>query len=124
MELSPRAHRFIDDRPWLIMAVMVVTSVIVAICLINLDHALDLNPGPDRSWLYGGTADSALSLLSTVAGSAITVAGVIFSATFVTMQLASSSYTPRVVQALSRRWILQAVMGAFLGNFAYSIMVL
>jgi uncharacterized membrane protein len=52
------------------------------------------------------------------------VAGVIFSATFVTMQLASSSYTPRVVQALSRRWVFQVVLGTFLGSFAYSIVVL
>lgn len=106
------------------MAAIVLFSTLAGMGLVRLDQVLKLNPAPSRIWLYGGTADSAISLLSAVASSAITVAGVVFSATFVTMQLASSQYTPRVVQALSRKWYLHGVLGAFLGNFIFSVIVL
>ncbi|MCO5223771.1 MAG: DUF2254 domain-containing protein [Thermomicrobiales bacterium] len=106
------------------MAAIVLLSALAGMGLVRLDQLIQLNPSPSRVWLYGGTAESAMSLLSAVASSAITVAGVVFSATFVTMQLASSQYTPRVVQALSRKWYLHGVLGAFLGNFIFSLIVL
>ncbi|MGC4106538.1 MAG: DUF2254 family protein [Thermomicrobiales bacterium] len=62
--------------------------------------------------------------MSAAASSAITVAGVVFSATIVTMQLASSQCTPRVIEPLSRRWYLQIVLGIFVGTFIYSLVVL
>lgn len=117
-------RRILDDHPWVLMAAIVLVSAIAAMLLVRFDQAADIQPDLNRVWLYGGTAESAISLLSAVASSAITVAGVVFSATFVTMQLASSQYTPRVVQALSRRWALHLVLGAFLGDFIYSLIVL
>ena len=112
------------SHPWLLMASIVVASAMTGFALIALDEQLRFEPKGARSWLYGGTPESAISLLSAVGSSAITVAGVVFSATFVTMQLASSQYTPRVLQALSDRWYLHIVLGAFLGNFMYSMVVL
>lgn len=111
-------------QPWLLMASIVLVSAFMGFALIALDEQLRFEPKGARSWLYGGTPESAISLLSAVGSSAITVAGVVFSATFVTMQLASSQYTPRVLQALSDRWYLHIVLGAFLGNFMYSMVVL
>jgi uncharacterized membrane protein len=119
-----RAHRLMESHPWTVMAIIVLLAILLALGLVRLDQALDITPNPNQVWIYGGTAEAAISLLSAVASSAITVAGVVFSATFVTMQLASSQYTPRVVQALSRRWTLQVVLGFYLGNFVYSLIVL
>ncbi len=106
------------------MAIIILIAFFSALGMVQIDQALRLTPDPDRIWLYGGGADSATAVLSAVTSSAITVAGIIFSATYVTMQLASSQYTPRVVQALSRRWNLQVVLGIFLANFVYSLVVL
>jgi uncharacterized membrane protein len=119
-----RLRHVLSVSPWLILATIVGCSVLLALVLLRLDHILKIDPDPSQPWLYGGTADSAISLLSAVASSAITVAGVVFSATFVTMQLASSQYTPRVIDPLSRRWYVQVVLGIFMGTFIYSIVVL
>jgi uncharacterized membrane protein len=43
--------------------------------------------------LFGGGAEGARGMLSTIAGSMISVAGVTFSVTLVTLALASSLYT-------------------------------
>ena len=119
-----RLHRLLESNPWMLMAGIVSVMFIVALGLVRLDHALKLTPDPDQVWFYGGGADASIGLLSAITSSSITVAGVIFSATFVTMQLASSSYTPRVVQALSRRWNLQVVLGIFLADFVFALVVL
>ncbi len=117
-------HRLLEKHPWLILASFVVGFSLLGMIMVRVDQGLQLDPNPEQLWLYGGSADAAMSLLSAVSSSAITVAGVVFSATFVTMQLASSQYTPRVVRALGRRWALQIVLGMFLGSFIYSLMVL
>ena len=124
LQLWPRIKAVFDRSPWLVLALNVVGAVIVAFGMLALDRALMIEPPESRSWLYGGTAESALSLLSAIASSSITVAGVVFSATIVTMQLASSQYSPRVIEPLSRRWNVQIVLGVFLGSFTYSILVL
>lgn len=122
--LRHRVRRALATSPWLILASIVLGSFVLALVMLQIDHALQIDPSPSQPWLYGGTAESAISLLSAVASSSITVAGVVFSATFVTMQLASSQYTPRVIEPLSRRWYIQIVLGTFLGTFMYALVVL
>jgi uncharacterized membrane protein len=113
-----------NGRDWVVTAVMAAFGFILAIILVRLDDRLDLSPATERLWLYAGDAGSASTLLAAIAGATITVAGVIFSANFVTMQLASSQYTPRIIRSLTRKRRLQFVLGVFVGTFVYSIMVL
>jgi uncharacterized membrane protein len=49
-------------------------------------------------WIYSGGAAGARLLLSTVAGSVITVAGVVFSITIATLTQASSRFGPRLLR--------------------------
>lgn len=116
--------RILSERAWITMAVLVLFFFALAGFSIELDEQLKIDPGPGNYWLYGGSAESAISVLSAIASSTVTVAGVIFSATFVALQLASSQYTPRVIQSLAQNPRLQLVLGSFLGTFCYSIMVL
>lgn len=118
------AARVVDGHRWIIMAAIIAAGLLLSLVMVRLDQALDLHPDPDQVWIYGGGADGALGVLSAVSASTITVAGVIFSATYVTMQLASSQYTPRVVQALARQSSLHLVLGLLLADFVYSLMVL
>ena len=46
------------------------------------------------------TPDSARSLLGTVASATITVAGVVFAITLVSIQLAASQFSPRVIPGI------------------------
>ena len=75
-------------------------------------------------WLFGGGAEGARGVLSAIAGSLITVTGVVFSVTIVALQLASSQFTPRVLRSFVADRVNQVVLGIFIGTFTYTLLVL
>jgi uncharacterized membrane protein len=63
-------------------------------------------------------------MLSAIATSMVTVAGVVFSITIVTLSLTSTQYSPRVLRNFMRDRPTQVVLGVFVGIFAYCLVVL
>ncbi len=63
-------------------------------------------------------------MLSAIATSTVTVAGVVFSITVVALSLAASQYSPRVLRNFMSDRPTQAVLGAFVSIFAYCLVVL
>src|SRR3954454_962698 len=116
--------QFVDANDWAISAGLTAFGFLLAVVMLLLDHRLDLKPDPDQFWLYGGDVSGASSVLSVIATSMISVAGIVFSVNFVAVQLASSLYTPRVIRTMTRKRWLQFVLGAFLATFVYSLFVL
>lgn len=57
---------------------------------------------PLSGWLFGGDADAARSSLGAIASSMITVTALTFSLTVVTLQLASSQFSPRLLRTFTR----------------------
>jgi uncharacterized membrane protein len=90
------------------------------VALVEIDEAA----GDEGAGLFPGDAQAARVVLSVVAGSLITVAGLSFSITIVTLQLVSSQYTPRALRSLLGDRTNQLVAGAFLGIFGYCLLVL
>ena len=74
--------------------------------------------------LFSGRAAGARAVLSTIATATIGVAGVLFSMTIVSLQLASSQFGPRLLRTFLRDRSNQLVLGTFLGTFLYCIVVL
>ncbi len=109
---------------WFVPAVMVVGAVLLAASLIAVDTFLELDIGVRWPLLFGAGAGGARGLLSTVASSMITVAGVVFSITIVALSLTSSQYTSRVLRNFMRDRTNQVVLGVFVGIFAYCLVVL
>ncbi len=109
---------------WFVPALMVVDAVVLAILLITLDASLDLHVAARWPLLFGAGAAGARGLLTTVASSMITVAGVVFSITLVALSLTSSQYTSRVIRNFMRDRVNQLVLGVFLGIFAYCLVIL
>jgi len=68
--------------------------------------------------------DGARALLSTVASSVITIAGVSFSITIVALTLASSQFGPRLLRTFMKNTGNQLVLGVFIATFVYSLIVL
>lgn len=68
--------------------------------------------------------DGARALLSTVAGSVITIAGVAFSITIVALTLASSQFGPRLLRTFMKDKGNQLVLGIFIATFVYSLLVM
>lgn len=74
--------------------------------------------------VFSGGVDSARAVVSSIAGSLITVIATVFSLTVVTLQLASSSYTPRIMRSFTSDRGVQAVLGTYIATFLYSLLVL
>ncbi|HVE72023.1 MAG TPA: DUF2254 family protein [Thermoanaerobaculia bacterium] len=88
--------------------------------------ALDRAKRMDVRWffLYSGGPEGARSVLSTTAGSMITVAGVAFSMTMVALSLASSQLGPRLLRNFMKDRGNQLVLGTFIATFVYCLLVL
>jgi uncharacterized membrane protein len=108
---------------WFVPTLMVMAAAGVSIGLLVTDRHIQLGP-VSRRWLYSGGAEGARSLLSTIAGSIITVAGVVFSITIATLTQASSQFGPRLLRNFMRDTGNQIVLGTFLGTFLYCLLVL
>ncbi|UHD16439.1 DUF2254 family protein [Thiocapsa bogorovii] len=82
-----------------------------------------MTPASICSWplLFGSGAAGARGLLTTVASSMITVAGVVFSITLVALSLTSSQYTSRVIRNFMRDRVNQWVLGVFLGRAQHRV---
>jgi uncharacterized membrane protein len=114
----------VRDSLWFIPTLMVVGAVALAALLLFVDS--DVLDDPDRSalWLFGGSASAARSLLSTVAGSLITVISVAFSITIIALQQASTQYTPRILRNFMADRSNQVVLGTYIATFTYSLVVM
>lgn len=73
---------------------------------------------------FGGGADSARDLLSTISASIITLTALVFSITVLVLQLASSQYSPRVIGTFLRERWTKLTLAVFVGTFVYSMIVL
>jgi uncharacterized membrane protein len=113
---------------WFTPALMVVAAVLVAGFTLSLDDAISrerLRELPVLGTLvYSGGPDGAREVLSAVAGSMITVAGVVFSITMVALTLASGQYGPRLMDSFVRDRGNQLTLGTFIATFVYSLLVL
>ncbi len=114
----------IRDSLWFIPAVLTLLAFALSLVLVKVDAAYDINLFEDGHWLMGGSVDGARAVLSTIAGSIITITGVVFSITIVALQLASSQFTPRVLRNFLADRSNQTVLGVFIGTFTYTLLVL
>jgi uncharacterized membrane protein len=87
---------------WFFPALMVVDALVLAILLITLDTRVDLDLAARWPLLFGAGAAGARGLLTTVASSMITVAGLVFSITLVALSMTSSQYSSRVIRNFMR----------------------
>ncbi len=109
---------------WFIPSIMVLVSIIASQMTISIDQSNIISSDQIPPWLYTGSPDGARSVLSTIAGSMISVAGVTFSITMVTLSLASSQLGPRLLNNFMRDRGNQVVLGTFISNFTYSLLIL
>ena len=109
---------------WFLPAVMAGGAMVLAFATVAFDKQatdwLTLNWG----WIFTGGAEGASSLLAAIAGSMITIAGVVFSMTLVALSLASSQLGPRLLHNFMRDTTTQIVLGTFVATFLYCLLVL
>jgi uncharacterized membrane protein len=109
---------------WFVPLVMATLSIALSFGTTVIDSSLPPFLAGKLGWLYSGGAEGARTILSTVAGSMITTAGVVFSITIVVLSLTSSQFGPRLLGNFMRDTGTQVVLGTFISTFIYCIFVL
>ncbi|MDD1830205.1 DUF2254 domain-containing protein, partial [Photobacterium sp. ZSDE20] len=99
-------------------------STVLASGTIWFDLYIHLSHTSMQSWLVSASPDSAAGLISTIATSIITVAGVVFSMTMVVLSLASSQLGPRLLRNFIRDPVTQFGLGIFTSTFLYCLLIL
>lgn len=100
---------------------IVVVFAALGIGLVELDRRANIG---QTDWVFQGDAAAARTVLSVIAGSLITVAGLTFSMTMVALQLASSQFSPRILRTFFGDRITQITIGTYVGVFVYAVLVL
>ena len=108
---------------WPLPAVAILAAVGLGIGLTELDQELAFGDDPIR-FVFTGGPSAARTLLSAIASSLISATTLLFSLTIVTLQLASSQYSPRLLQTFVRDRVVQTCLGVLLGTFVYALVVL
>ncbi|MFB9164980.1 MULTISPECIES: DUF2254 domain-containing protein [Arthrobacter] len=126
--MNSRTARIADalrTQLWPVPAIAVLVALALGTVLPALDAALDTKlPGNISGFLFGGGPDAARAVLQAIAGSLITVTSLTFSLTVVTLQLASSQFSPRVLRTFAADKFVHYTLALFMSAFAFALTVL
>ncbi|MEO7723956.1 MAG: DUF2254 family protein, partial [Chthoniobacterales bacterium] len=106
---------------WFIPTIMSILATGLSFLTVHVDTMVNAKWARAAGWIWAGGPEGARSVLSTIAGSTITVAGVVFSITIVTLSLASSQFGPRLLRNFMNDRATQFVLGVFVSTFLYSL---
>ena len=125
MRARLRKHLYeMQETFWLVPAAMTLCGIVLAMLCVRIDRNGILPDWIVTSWLYNGGATGARTLLGAVASSTIGVAGTVFSITIAALTLAAGQMGPRLLRNFVKDRGNQVTLGAFIGTFSYSLIVL
>lgn len=125
--MQPKILKLVNDirsSYWFIPAVMASAAIAMGTGVLYVDARIGADWLTELGWYQSNTSDGAREVLSTIAGSAITVAGVVFSITIVSVSFAAGQYGPRVLSNFMRDRGNQITLGTFIATFLYCIIVM
>ncbi len=109
---------------WFIPTIMATGAAALSFLTVHVDTLINAKWARTAGWIWAGGPEGARSVLATIAGSTITVAGVVFSITIVSLALASSQFGPRLLRNFLDNRGTQLALGAFVSTFLYCLLVL
>ncbi|MGU3391896.1 DUF2254 domain-containing protein [Sphingomonas sp. M1A8_2b] len=114
----------LGESYWFVPTVMAIAALLLAAAMVWLDSH-HMATWMDRlPWLYAARPSGARSLLSSIGGSMIGVAGTTFSVTIAAVVYASGQYGPRLLSNFMSDRGNQVTLGTFIATFLYSLIVL
>ena len=126
--MNGRAARWKDalrTQLWPLPAAAVAVAVALGLMVPALDAAVEGQlPEGIAVLLFSGGPEAARAVLQAIAGSLITVTSLTFSLTVVTLQLASSQFSPRLLRTFTSDRFVHVTLALFLATFAFSLTVL
>ncbi|MCK9274645.1 MAG: DUF2254 domain-containing protein [Syntrophales bacterium] len=109
---------------WFLPALMVVLGIILSFFFVEIDRRVKIDAYRVFGFTYAVGPEGIRSVLSVIAGSMITVAGVVFSITVVALTLASNQFGPRLLRNFMLDKGNQVVLGTFISTYIYCLLVL
>ena len=115
--------RTLGAKYWVIPGLMALGAIALAILMVTLDRTL-ADKWAHLPWMYGNEPSGARAVLSTIAGSMITVAGVTFSITIAALATTAATYGPRLISNFMQDRGNQITLGTFIATFLFCLLVL
>ena len=109
---------------WLVPSLMLLAAAVLAWLALYTDNQIGRDALDGLGWALVVSSEGATAVMSTIAGSMVTIAGVVFSITLVALSLASGQFGPRMLRNFIRDRVNQVALGAFLATFLYGLLVL
>ncbi|NJO83766.1 MAG: DUF2254 domain-containing protein, partial [Blastochloris sp.] len=109
---------------WFIPSLLAMLAGLLSIVTIRLDEVVERDLIWVTGLIYVNSPEGARAVLSTIASSMITVAGVVFSLTMVVLSLTSQQYGSLVIRNFIRDRGNQFVLGIFTATFIYCLLIL
>ena len=116
--------REIKSSFWFLPTTIILIAICFAFGLIYLDNYFTFEPKGIASFAFSASVHSARSVLSTISGAMITVAGTVFSITLVALALAASQFGSRILRSFMTQRINQVVLGSYIATYVYTLIVL
>lgn len=109
---------------WFVPALIMTGTIAISFFSVWLDSQISVSREGIGRYLFIGSIDSARSILTTVAGAMIGVAGTVFSITLVALTLASSQFGPRLIRNFMYERLNQVVLGSYVSTYIYCLLIL
>ena len=109
---------------WLVPTIEVLAAAGLFALTYSLDRAVYNGDFTPPAWVISGSADAARQILTAMAAAVITVVGIVFSITIVTLTLASTQFGPRMLRTFIRDRGTQLTLGTFVATFVYEVLAL
>lgn len=116
--------KFLVQNYWFIPGAFALAGIVLGLLVGPLDHWLEIERRLEDMALKAITPTGARVVLSTIAASMITVGGVTFSITIVAIANVTGQFGARVVSNFMDDRDNQLILGIFLGNFGFCLVIL
>lgn len=109
---------------WFLPVLIIVLSVLLSTGFVYLDSTITISHEGWIRFFLVNSSDSARSILSTISGAMMGVAGTVFSITLVALTLASTQFGPRLVKNFMYVRLNQVVLGSYISTYLFCLLVL
>lgn len=109
---------------WFLPMLMTLLAIALSQASLYVDREMPASWVKDVSGVMEIGPQGSRMLMSTIAGSMMTVASLVFSMTLIALTMTSSQFGPRLLTHFMRDRVTQAVLGIFLATFVYALITL
>lgn len=109
---------------WFLPVLIIGFAILLSMAMVSLDNSISISQEGWVRFFLVNSSDSARSILSTISGAMIGVAGTVFSVTLVALTLASSQFGPRLIKKFMYVRLNQIVLGSYISTYLYCLLVL